>query len=185
MAPAGGPDLTQLWGIVQRAVRDPELRARGGGSVTQNIWESYKQAYVGAGLTPPKLSVQQLNPLVATASAQVRAEMNLAQTVGVVRGGGPEQAIAARHIAPDIDSQRGAGSTLPASYRVRFDVDLNVDGIRMSHTLTWNPEISLPATVSSLLDRLDEAARAAVENDSPVIGAEYLGLGDYVSITAV
>lgn len=185
MSPAAGePDLTQLWGIIQRAVRDPELRSRSGG-VVQNVWESYKQAYVAAGVQPPRLTVQQVNPLVAIASAQVRAEQRLATTIASVRSGGPEQAITAQHIAPDIDSQRGAGSTLPASYRVRFDVDLNVDGIRMSHTLTWNPEISLPATVSSLLDALDEAARAAVENDSPVIGAEYLGLGDYVSITAL
>lgn len=178
------PELQQLWGIVQRAVRDPGLRARAGG-VVQNVWESYKQAYISAGAAPPPISIRDVNPLVATASAQVRAEQALAQTITTARREGIAQAITAQHIAPDIDSQRGAGSTLPPSYRVRFDVNLDVDGIRMPHTLTWNPEIALPATVANLLDALDEAARAAVENDSPVIGAEYLGLGDYVSITAV
>lgn len=175
-----GPDLTQLWGIVQRAVRDPELRARPGG-VVQNIWSSYQQAYLAAGETPPVLGIAQVNRLVATASAQVRAERELARSVETFRSTGLDQAITAGHIAADIDTRAGVVGATGATFRVRFEYQINVEGEGLTRFLTWTPALNLPATVGGLLDSIEEAARAAAED----YGEDFADLGDLVSITAV
>jgi hypothetical protein len=183
-SPPYSPDLTYLWGIVNRAVRDPELRSRPGG-VTQNIWQSYQQTYLSQGLTPPALSIQTVNSLVQTAAAQARAEAALQEARSIFRRTGFDQAITADQIASDIDRRPGAGETSPAFHRVRFDINVNVGGLDLTHPMTWSPELNLPATVSGLLDALEEAAQAAIEENSPLAGAEFQSLGDFISITAV
>ncbi len=174
------PDLQQLWGIVNRAVRDPELRARPGG-VVQNVWESYKQAYVSVGLPPPRVGLQEVNKLVATASAQVRAERSLASSIEITRRTGLAQGITSAHIGPDIDTRAGVAGTAGATFRVRFESRIGVEGTEVKRYLTWTPALSLPTTTTDLLAALDEAAAAAAED----YGEDYAGLGDLVSITAV
>jgi hypothetical protein len=179
-SPPYEPNLQLLWGTIQRAVRDPELRARPGG-VVQNVWESYKQSYVAAGGIPPPLGIQQVNPLVSLASAQVRAERELAASIATYKATGFDQAITAAHIARDIDWRPGAGEVVPAFYRVRFQSEISVEGESMSRYVTWSPELNLPASVSGLLSVLEESAAAAAED----YGEEWSGLGDFVSITAI
>lgn len=175
-----GPDLSRLWGIVQRAVRDPELRSRPGG-VVQNIWASYQQAYLSAGEAPPTLGVQQVNRLVSTAFAQVRAESELARSTATFRSTGMDQAITAAHIAPDIDTRAGVVGSTGATFRVRFQYQVNVEGEALTRYLTWTPALDLPSTVGDLMDALEEAALAAAED----YGEDFGGLGDLASITAV
>jgi hypothetical protein len=175
-----GPDLTFLWGIVNRAVRDPELRARAGG-VVQNVWQSYQQTYLSQGLPAPALGIQTVNRLVSTAAAQARAETNLAASIATYRRTGLDQAITADHIAPDIDRRPGAGETSPFFARVRFSINTGVEGAGLTRNFTWSPELNLPQSVSGLLSALDEAGAAAAED----YGEEYGGLADYVGITAV
>lgn len=175
-----GPDLTFLWGIINRAVRDPELTSRPGG-VTQNVWESYKQAYASTGEAAPRLGILQVNPLVALAASQYRAEQSLAASVDTYRRTGLDQAITAAHIAADIDRRSGAGNVSPAFYRVRFSSKINVEGESMSRYVTWSPQMAMPTSVSGLLSSLNEAAAAAAED----YGEEFDGLGDFVSITEI
>jgi hypothetical protein len=175
-----GPDLTFLAGIISRAVRDPELRSRAGG-VVQNVWQSYQQAYLSSGTTAPPLGIQTVNRLVATYAAQARSELALGESIATFRATGLDQAITAAHIAPDIDRRPGAGETTPAFMRVRFQVNVGVEGEPMSRYATWSPELNLPASVSGLLDALEEAAAAVAED----YGEEFGGLGDLISITAV
>lgn len=175
-----GPDLSYLWGIASRAVRDPELRARPGG-VTQNVWEAYKQTYLDRGEVPPPLSIRDVNPLISTASAQYRAESSLAKSIDTYRRTGFDQAITAAHIAADIDQRGGAGAVSEPFYRVRFTSQLNIDGEPMTRYVTWSPQMNLPSSVSGLLGAINEAAAAAAED----YGEEYGGLGDFVSITAI
>lgn len=175
-----GPDLTYLWGIVNRAVRDSELRGRAGG-VTQNVWESYKQSYLDRGEAPPPLSVRDVNPLISTAAAQYRAEARLSDSIATYRRTGLDQAITAAHIAPDIDQRPGAGAVSPAFYRVRFGSQLDIEGEPITRFVTWSPQMNLPASVSGLLSALNEAAAAAAED----YGEEYVDLTGFVSITAV
>jgi hypothetical protein len=172
-------DLRTLWGIVNRAVRDPELRARPGG-VVQNIWESYKQSYVGTGATPPRLGIQQVNPLVSMAAAQARAELELSRSIQTYNRTGLDQAIIGAHIAPDIDSRARSGGAVADFHRVRFSIGLNVEGERMERIVTWSPELNLPSTVSGLLEALTEAGSAAAED----YGEDFTDLGELVSITA-
>jgi hypothetical protein len=179
-SPPGGADLTYLWGIVNRAVRDPELRSRAGG-VVQNIWESYKQTYTSAGLTAPTLGIMQVNALVATAAAQARAEIELGRSIATYKTTGLDQAIMAAHIAPDIDLRPGAGTIHAPHYRVRIEARVGVEGETMSRYLTWSPELDLPASVGSLLTAAEEAAMGAAED----YGEDFVGLGDLISITAV
>lgn len=171
------PDLSRLWGIVQRAVRDPELRSRPGG-VTQNIWSAYQQAYLSAGQAPPRLGLQQVNRLVATASAQARAERALGASLETYQRTGLDQGIVAAHIGPDIDSRTGAAAQAQPLYRIRFETRVMVEGELVSRYLTWTPELALPGSVSGLLAALEEAGAAAGED----YGEEFQGLGDYFSI---
>lgn len=175
-----GPDLTFLWGIVGRAVRDPELRARPGG-VVQNVWNAYQQTYASQGLAPPRLTIQQLNPLISTAAKQAQAEINLAQSIATYRATGFDQALTAAHIAPDIDLRSGAGTITPAFYRVRFESVLGQGADQASRYVTWSPELNLPASVSGLLGAITEAGAAAAED----YGEDFAGLGDLISITAI
>ena len=174
------PDLRSLWGIVNRAVRDPELRARPGG-VVQNIWESYKQFYVGAGLVPPPLGVQQVNTLYSIAAAQARAELELSRSIQTYNRTGLDQAITGQHIARDIDSRTLGGGAAPAFHRVRFGIQVDAGTGPIDRYVTWSPELNLPGTVSGLLDALTEHGAAAAED----YGEDYIGLGDLFSITEI
>lgn len=178
--PPPGPDLTFLWGIANRAVRDPELRARPGG-VVQNVWEAYKQTYLDRGEVPPPLGIRDVNPLISTASAQYRAETQLANSINTYNRTGLDQAIGANHIAADIDRRAGAGDVSPAFYRVRYSSLINVDGETMTRFRTWSPQMNLPNSVSGLLSALDEAARADAED----YDEEHAGLGGLISITVI
>lgn len=175
-----GPDLSRLWGIVQRAVRDPELRSQPGG-VVQNIWASYQSAYLAAGEAPPTLGVQQVNRLVSTAFAQVRAERELGRSIETFQNTGLDQVITGAHIAPDIDARAGVVGATGATFRVRFEYQINMEGEPMTRYITWTPALALPSSVGDLMDALEEAAMAAAED----YGEDFGGLGGLVSITAV
>jgi hypothetical protein len=173
-------DLFQLWGIVNRAVRDPELRARPGG-VVQNIYAAYQQGYLRAGVEPPRLVPSDVNPLYSRAAAIYRSERELAAAVGIWKTTGLDQALTGDMMARDVDAASLSQTIRGPIPRIRYEVDYLVEGESMRFIHTWHPGLDMPQSVSELLDSLESTGTEEAANYS----AEFEGLGDLISITTV
>ena len=173
-------DLLQLWGLVTRAYHDPELRV-GRGRIIQNIFASYQQSYLQAGLAPPSLTLQDVNRLSSVAGAQYRAEQALARDLRVSQRTGLDVGLTAEYMARDIDTSPGAGFAYPGSMRVRFSIRTEVEGQPLERIVTWQPGLEGPDSVQSLQEQLEAAGSGFAED----YGEDFLGLGDFISITYV
>lgn len=173
-------DLLQLWGVIGRAVRDPDLQV-GRGRVMQNIFNTYQQSYLAAGEAPPRLTIFEVNQLRSLAARQYRAERALQRSINLEAQTGLAQGLTVEHFAPDLDTRPGAGFAFPSSYRVRFQINTEQLGQEFSRYVTWDRADIAGLSTSQLLDRLAEVARGFGED----YGEEFTGLGDYYSITYV
>jgi hypothetical protein len=182
----GAQNLAAIWGSIQAAIRDPQLRAQPGG-VTQYVWNAYQQSYLSRGETPPPATIRDMNTLMSAAGRIAAAERNLAPALDTFRQQGIDQVLTGAMFAPDLDARSPAQQPFGPTLRVRYEVQALVDGQPETFFLTHSPGLDTPQTVSELLDQLAESAQTQLENDSPFgpdFGVEYQGLGDVVSITS-
>lgn len=179
-SPPGQNPLLSAWGSIQQAMRDPELRSRPGG-VTQYVWEAWKQSWLGRGLQPPPATIQQMNALMGQAGRQRQAETNLNAAINTFKLSGRDQALTAMHVSPDIDSRSAAFQPMGPNYRVRFSSTFIVEGLAQELHFTWEPGLTLPASVGELLDALTDADTGFGED----YGITFVGLGGSISITTV
>ena len=181
MAPISArSDLFQLWGKVNQAIRDPQLRAKAGG-VTQFIFESYKQSYAATGQAPPSLSIFDVNPLVSLAASQFRAETQLLGAAGTFQATGLDQAITGSMIANDIDSRGLLGIVAQPSYRVRVGALVTAEGEQIHQFYTFSTGLSAPSSISQLLDQAAQAAQGFASD----YGLQFNALSGYMSVTMV
>lgn len=176
----GQQNLLTIWGNIQQAVRDADLRARPGG-VTQYVWEAFKQSYLARGENPPKATIQDMNRLMASAGRQQRADSVLSNAIQDYLNRGIDRALTSEMFAPDIDSRALNEQPLGPNYRIRFGTQMEVGGEQMDLTYTWSPGISPPTSISDLLGGLTEVGAGNADD----YGSEFLGLTYDVSISTV
>lgn len=173
-----GRQIFAVYGILQRAARDPELRARPGG-VVQNAWETYKQQALAAGEQPPPLGLQTFNRLYGVVAGQVRAERALGTALATYRRTGFDQALTYEMWAPDIDARFQIPTQAPAISRIRFGVSVNYYGETYTRFLTWEPGLERPQSVAGLLDALEDVGASRLEK----YGEEFDSVTDDISLS--
>lgn len=172
------PDFFPLWGVVQAALNDPEVRARPGG-VQQAIWQAYHENISQLPGEHPMLTIFQVNKLVSAAANIRGARGQLAGALARSASTGFPEALTGRMMAPDIDRGPGVGFTRSELMRARFTVNAVVGGIPSTMYLTYEPGTAPPEDTAALLADLEDVARSKAEE----YGWEFAGLGDLVEIT--